>query len=64
MRIVILINPKLPVEHYNKGREYADASIGLDLPMENVEDHTALAKGLREAADALEATDDIISQSI
>lgn len=55
MRIVILINPKLPVEHYKKGRDYAEASMGFDVPMANVEDNAALARGLREAATALEA---------
>ena len=55
MRIVILINPKLPVEHWKHGREYAEASHGFDTLMTNAEDKRGLAIALREAADILEA---------
>lgn len=55
MRVVILINPKLPVESIKRGQEYAEASIGFDLPMKDVEDNVTLAQGLRNIAAALEA---------
>ena len=55
MRIVILINPKLPVEHGIKGRKYAEASIGFNASMDSTEDTVSLARGLRELIEVLEA---------
>lgn len=55
MRIVILLNPKLPVEHFKKGNDYAEASFGFSAPISSIDDNRAIATALREAADMLEA---------
>lgn len=55
MRLVVLLNPKVPVEHAVKGREYAEASFGAYCPSDDVHDHGSIARSLREMADALES---------
>jgi hypothetical protein len=54
MRLVICINPRVPLEHHVEGRKYAEASIGFDYSGA-IDDKAALAAHLREAADALAA---------
>ncbi len=54
MRLVLLINPKVPVEHGIKGRNIAEASFGFDVAMSEI-DPIRIAKALREAANLLEA---------
>ena len=59
MGIVILINPNptLPIEHWKKGQEYAEASYGVDTEsLTHVEDKHGLAKVLHEIAYTLEAS--------
>ena len=53
MRIVILLNPKLPVEHKGEGQKYAEASVGFDAELTGVEDKRGLANALRAAADMM-----------
>lgn len=54
MRAVICFNPRVPLEHAIKGREYAEVTLGFDF-FANVQDHAALARELRALADVLEA---------
>lgn len=55
MRIVICINPRVPLEHAVKGRDYSERTIGASYSPGDINDDAAVAAVLRELADVLTA---------
>lgn len=53
MRIVVCINPHVPLEHFIKGSKYAERSIGTTTPVVDINDNFAIARVLRDIADTI-----------